>query len=135
MNFVYSDKTKKYLKQLTAFFDEHIYLNDAVYQQMQSAADRWSPVPIVEELKQKARAARLSNMFMIHVKSAGVCLSNLEYAPLCEMMGCVHWSSEVFNCSAPDTGNMTRSRFVERRSRRSSGSILCSKAGSALAFP
>ena len=107
MNFEYSDKTKKYLKELTAFFDEYIHPNDALYhQQLESAANRWAPVPIVEELKPKARAAGLWNMFMIHDKSAGVGLTNLEYAPLCEMMGRVHWSSEVFNCSAPDTGNM-----------------------------
>src|SRR5882724_12676901 len=86
--------------------DEHIYPNEERHaEQLAGAADRWQPVPIVEALKPKAWAAGLWNLFLAHSKT-GPGLSNLEYAPLCEIMGRVSWASEVFNCSAPDTGNM-----------------------------
>ncbi|HSV84594.1 MAG TPA: acyl-CoA dehydrogenase family protein [Ramlibacter sp.] len=104
MDFELSPKTQALQQQLGAFMEEHIYPNDAAYwEQLAASPDRWQPQPIVEALKPKARAAGLWNLF--HHSSEHQ-LTNLEYAPLCEMMGRVHWASEVFNCSAPDTGNM-----------------------------
>jgi len=105
MHFAYSDKVQELQKKLTAFMDEHIYPNEQLYFQQISEGDRWQPVPILEELKPKARAAGLWNLFLPeHEWGAG--LTNLEYAPLCEIMGRVLMAPEVFNCSAPDTGNM-----------------------------
>src|SRR3982075_3717748 len=86
--------------------DEHIYPNDASYYAHVRGDKRWTPVPIIEELKPRARKAGLWNLFLPHSKRAPEGLSNLEYAPLCEIMGRVSWAPEVFNCSAPDTGNM-----------------------------
>ena len=105
MNFEYSEKTRELQKRLLAFFDEHIHPNEAKYEQQVNEGDRWQPVPLLEELKPKARAAGLWNLFLPE-SEYGAGLTNLEYAPLCEIMGRVPWSSEVFNCSAPDTGNM-----------------------------
>jgi acyl-CoA dehydrogenase len=87
--------------------DEHVYPNEATYKkQLGAGGDRWQPPPIVEELKQKARAAGLWNLFLPE-SEYGAGLTNTEYAPLCEIMGRVHpFGAEVFNCSAPDTGNM-----------------------------
>jgi len=104
MNFDYSDKVKSLQKQLTAFMDDHIYPNESTYYQ-QIAENRWRPVPIIEELKPKARAAGLWNLFLPD-REYGAGLTNLEYAPLCEIMGRSAMAPEVFNCSAPDTGNM-----------------------------
>lgn len=99
-----SAKTRELQQQLTAFMEEHIYPNEQTFHdQIESA--RWSPTRIVEELKPKARAAGLWNLFLPH-DERGAGLSNLEYAPLCEIMGRSAMASEVFNCSAPDTGNM-----------------------------
>jgi acyl-CoA dehydrogenase len=108
MQFEYTDKVKGLIARLEAFFEEHIYPNEkAVYDFIYSrqGKERWEPIPIVEELKPKAKAAGLWNLFLPH-SERGAGLTNLEYAPLCEIMGRVSWSSEVFNCSAPDTGNM-----------------------------
>jgi len=105
LNFEYSEKTRELQKRLLAFFDEHIHPNEAKYEQQVNEGDRWQPVPLLEELKPKARAAGLWNLFLPE-SEYGAGLTNLEYAPLCEIMGRVPWSSEVFNCSAPDTGNM-----------------------------
>src|SRR5207253_827354 len=105
MDFDYSPKVDALRQKLGAFMDEFVYPNQRRYQEADSAADRWRPNPVVEELKPKARAAGLWNLFLPEsTKGAG--LSNLEYAPLCEIMGRVEWAPEVFNCSAPDTGNM-----------------------------
>lgn len=82
--------------------DEHIYPNENKYQDEINKGDRWQPLILIEELKKMAKEAGLWNLFLPEVSG----LSNLEYAPLAEMMGRVVWSSEVFNCSAPDTGNM-----------------------------
>ncbi|HEX4605016.1 MAG TPA: acyl-CoA dehydrogenase family protein [Candidatus Angelobacter sp.] len=104
MNFDYSQKVKALLQRLGAFMDEHIYPNEARYfQEIEKA--RWTPSQVIEELKPKARAAGLWNLFLPE-NEHGAGLTNLEYAPLCEMMGRSMMAPEVFNCSAPDTGNM-----------------------------
>jgi len=111
MMFEYSDKTKALIERVTAFMDEHIYPNEARYEQESAEGDRWKVLPVIEELKPIARAAGLWNLFL-NVSDhdvgewKGPGLTNSEYAPLAEIMGRVGWSSEVFNCSAPDTGNM-----------------------------
>jgi len=104
MNFDYSEKVKSLEQRLRAFMDEHIYPNEKRYYQ-EIERDRWSPTKVIEELKPKARAAGLWNLFLPHDEN-GAGLSNLEYAPLCEIMGRSILAPEVFNCSAPDTGNM-----------------------------
>ena len=103
MLFDHSDKAKQLQQQLSAFMDEYIYPNEARFHQ-ESQSDRWKPLPFMEELKSKARSAGLWNLFLPDEHGAG--LSNFDYAPLCEMMGRTMFASEVFNCSAPDTGNM-----------------------------
>jgi acyl-CoA dehydrogenase len=106
MNFEHSEKVSGLIKQVRGFVEEHILPNESTHT-AQLAADRWNTPPIVEELKVKAREAGLWNLFLPveHGKySPG--LTNLEYAPLAEEMGRVTWASEVFNCAAPDTGNM-----------------------------
>ncbi len=85
--------------------DEHVYPHEATYRAQGQAGDRWQPQPIVEELKVRTRASGLWNLFL-QDSDLGPGLSNFEYAPLCEIMGRVAWAAEVFNCSAPDTGNM-----------------------------
>jgi acyl-CoA dehydrogenase len=105
MEFEYSDKVKQLQKKLTAFMDEHVYPNEKVFYKQIDQGDRWQPTAIIEELKPKARAAGLWNLFLPE-NPFGEGLSNLEYAPLCEIMGRSPMAPEVFNCSAPDTGNM-----------------------------
>jgi len=104
VNFEFSDKVKDLQRRLQVFLDEHIYPNEQCFHD-QIEQNRWSPTRIVEELKVKARAAGLWNLFLPDSKQ-GARLTNLEYAPLCEMMGRSVMAPEVFNCSAPDTGNM-----------------------------
>jgi acyl-CoA dehydrogenase len=104
MNFDYTDKVKSLQQRLRAFMDEHIYPSEKRYYQ-EIERDRWAPSKVIEELKPKARAAGLWNLFLPH-DANGAGLSNLEYAPLCEIMGRSILAPEVFNCSAPDTGNM-----------------------------
>jgi len=104
MNFDYTEKVKSLQQRLSAFMDEHIYPNEKrFYQEIEN--DRWSPTKVIEELKPKARAAGLWNLFLPD-DDQGAGLTNLEYAPLCEIMGRSILAPEVFNCSAPDTGNM-----------------------------
>ena len=105
MHFEYSDKVKELQKRLLAFMDEYIYPNEKIYHQQIEEGDRWQPTAIIEELKPRARAAGLWNLFLPE-NPYGEGLSNLEYAPLCEIMGRSTMAPEVFNCSAPDTGNM-----------------------------
>ena len=105
MNFEYSDKVKGLERELKAFMDEHIYPNERTYHEQVREGDRWQPVAIIEELKKKARAAGLWNLFLPE-SEYGAGLTNVEYAPLCEIMGRSVMAPEVFNCSAPDTGNM-----------------------------
>jgi acyl-CoA dehydrogenase len=104
MNFDHSSKVKDFQQRLVAFMDEHIYPNEARYHH-EIDQNRWQPVKVIEELKPKARAAGLWNLFLPHDEN-GAGLTNLEYAPLCEIMGRSPMAPEVFNCSAPDTGNM-----------------------------
>ena len=110
MNFDYTDKVKELQGRLLAFMDKHIYPNEkrffAEIEANRAKGNPWVPTAIVEELKPKARAEGLWNLFIPHSKRAPEGLSNLEYAPLCEIMGRVPFAAEVFNCSAPDTGNM-----------------------------
>ncbi|MGE0798945.1 MAG: acyl-CoA dehydrogenase family protein [Lautropia sp.] len=105
-----STKTRELLERLHAFYDQYIYPNEGRYHEERGAAlragDAWQPSQLVDELKGKARAAGLWNLFLPHPYKGQGGISNLDYAPLCEVMGRVMWSAEVFNCSAPDTGNM-----------------------------
>ena len=107
MHFEHNARTRELLARLQAFMDVRVYPAEPVYhEQMQSfAAQRWRIPPILEELKEQARAAGLWNLFLPE-SPRGPGLTNLEYAPLCEVMGRVEFAPEVFNCSAPDTGNM-----------------------------
>jgi acyl-CoA dehydrogenase len=105
MNFEFTDKVKSLQKRLQAFMDEHIYPNEQRYKDELNPDDRWRPSEIIEELKPKARGAGLWNLFLPECED-GAGLTNLEYAPLCEIMGRSTMAAEVFNCSAPDTGNM-----------------------------
>ena len=105
-----SPKTTDLLNRLDAFFAEHIYPNEERYHRemaaFRRAGDPWQTPAVVDELKVVAHRAGLWNMFLPHPYKGHGGISNLDYAPLCEVMGRVGWSSEVFNCSAPDTGNM-----------------------------
>ena len=104
--FEFSEKSKSYQKRVTAFIREHVIPNDQkVAAHDGQNGDRWQPIPIIEDLKKKAKADGLWNLFLPD-SERGAGLSNLDYAPICEIMGRYPWSSEVFNCSAPDTGNM-----------------------------
>jgi len=109
MDFSYSERTAALQARVSAFMAEHVYPAEPVYwQQLEAntaAGKRWQPLAVIEALKPKARAAGLWNLFLPE-SSRGAGLSNQEYAPLAEIMGRVPWASEVFNCSAPDTGNM-----------------------------
>ncbi len=104
MDFEYSEKTKQLLARLNAFMDLHVYPNEKLYYE-QVAADRWGNPPVLDDLKAKARAEGLWNLFLPDSEH-GAGLTNTEYAPLCEVMGRVHFSAQVFNCAAPDTGNI-----------------------------
>jgi acyl-CoA dehydrogenase len=102
MNFEYSDKCKDMLERLGSFMRANVYPNEEAYAQELNSGDRWQPLRLIEDLKLKAKSEGLWNLFLPGVSG----LTNLDYAPLAEMMGRVTWASEVFNCSAPDTGNM-----------------------------
>ena len=105
MDFEHSPLAQEYIERLTAFMEAHVYpVEHDYYEYIDSCEDRWASVPLMEELKAKAREAGLWNLFM--PKDHGGELSNLDYAPLAEIMGRVLWSPEIFNCNAPDTGNM-----------------------------
>ena len=105
MDFDHSPKVKALQKKLDDFMGEFIYANQQKYREQTAGDDRWRPSALIEGLKPKARAAGLWNLFLPDSPQGGG-LTNLEYAPLCEIMGRVPWAPEVFNCSAPDTGNM-----------------------------
>src|SRR6266849_7864645 len=105
MNFDYTDKVKELQRRVQGFMDEHVHPEDATFFRQIAEGDRWQPTRIVEELKAKSRAQDVWNLFLPESES-GAGLTNLEYAPLCEIMGRSVMAPEVFNCSAPDTGNM-----------------------------
>ncbi|MEL6214467.1 MAG: acyl-CoA dehydrogenase [Pseudomonadota bacterium] len=106
MNFDYTPKVQALQERLLAFMDEHIYPNEAAYHDyIENAEDRWTIPPIMEQLKAEAKKAGLWNLFLPE-SDRGAGLTNLEYAPLCEIMGRSPIAPEVFNCAAPDTGNM-----------------------------
>jgi acyl-CoA dehydrogenase len=105
MDFSHSDKVKELIARVTSFMDRHVYQNEATYHDQLGKGDRWRPPPIIEDLKRKARGEGLWNLFLPKSKH-GAGLTNLEYAPLCEIMGRSPIAPEVFNCAAPDTGNM-----------------------------
>ncbi len=110
MDFAYSERVKALQDKLARFMDAHVYPNERRFRDEVEAnrakGNPWVPTRLIEELKPKARAEGLWNLFLPRSPRVPEGLSNLEYAPLCEIMGRVHWAPEVFNCSAPDTGNM-----------------------------
>ena len=112
MIFDHNDKTKELIARVEAFMDKYVYPNEATYDEQMIAfgEDRWQIPQILEDLKVKAKEEGLWNMFLPESERGGG-LTNVEYAPICEIMGRVGWASEVFNCSAPDTGNM---ELIER---------------------
>jgi len=105
MDFAYSARVTALAEKLRGFMDDHIYPNEARYAEEIAAGDRWEPSAIMEKLKAKAKAAGLWNLFLPE-SERGAGLGNLDYAPLCEIMGRSSMAAEAFNCSAPDTGNM-----------------------------
>ncbi len=123
MDFTYSEKVKTLQGRLARFMGEHVYPNERRFRDEVEAnrakGNPWVPTKLIEELKPKARAEGLWNLFLPRSPRAPEGLSNLEYAPLCEIMGRVHWAPEVFNCSAPDTGNMeTLERYGTEEQKR-----------------
>jgi len=105
MEFEHSPLAREYMARLSDFMDEHVYpVEHDYYDHVDNAPNRWATVPLMEDLKEKARAQGLWNLFM--PRDHGGELSNLDYAPLAEIMGRVLWAPEIFNCNAPDTGNM-----------------------------
>lgn len=102
MDFAPTPKSLEYAERLREFMAANVYPNEGRYHEEINTGDRWRPLELIEELKSKAKAAGLWNLFLPDISG----LSNLEYAPLAEIMGRVTWAAEVFNCSAPDTGNM-----------------------------
>ena len=125
--------------RLRAFMDEHIYPNEAEFARQVNAGNRWEHVQLIEDLKPKAREAGLWNLFLPRESDPdgqfGAGLSNLEYAPLCEIMGRVWWAPEIFNCNAPDTGNMEVLTRYGTPEQQRIGSGRCWKARSARALP
>ncbi|MDJ0814675.1 MAG: acyl-CoA dehydrogenase family protein [Desulfobacterales bacterium] len=105
MFFEISDRAKDLQERLGAFMDTYIYPNEEEYHRQLNTGERWQVIPLLEELKDKAKSEGLWNLFLPE-SEYGAGLTNLEYAPLCEIMGRVHWAPEVFNCGAPDTGNI-----------------------------
>jgi acyl-CoA dehydrogenase len=106
MDFEYSEKVKDLQARVSSFMDEHIYPNEQeLHDQLDEGENRWKILPLLEQIKDKAKEAGLWNLFLPESEH-GAGLTNLEYAPLCEIMGRSHFAAEAFNCSAPDTGNM-----------------------------
>ena len=108
--YTFSERSMSYQKQLKTFMDDHVYPNEAVYlEHLENTENRFASIPLMEELKLEAKKQGLWNLF-VPPKLSKFCdhegLTNFEYAPLAEIMGRVLWSPEIFNCNAPDTGNM-----------------------------
>jgi acyl-CoA dehydrogenase len=124
MDFDYSDRCKDLQGRLLAFMDQHIYPNEKAFHEEvdrngREKGNRWIPTELIERLKPLAREQGLWNLFLPRSSRAPEGLSNLDYAPLCEIMGRVPWAAEVFNCSAPDTGNMeTLERYGSEEHKR-----------------
>ncbi|HMS78716.1 MAG TPA: acyl-CoA dehydrogenase family protein [Burkholderiaceae bacterium] len=123
MDFEYSPKVRELQARLNDFMNKHVYPNEERFhhevEANRKAGDQWVPTKVVEELKPLARQAGLWNLFLPFSKRVPEGLTNLEYAPLCEIMGRVHFAAEVFNCSAPDTGNMeTFERYASEELKR-----------------
>ncbi|WP_315831960.1 acyl-CoA dehydrogenase family protein [Bradyrhizobium prioriisuperbiae] len=124
MDFTMSDRQREWLERVSSFMTKHVRPAVKTYKEQDAAGERWKVIPVLEELKKKARAEGLWNMFMPpssheddEFRGAG--LSNLEYALLSEQMGHIGWASEVFNCSAPDTGNMeVLMRYASKEQKR-----------------
>ena len=111
MDFTMSERQNEWRNRVISFMDKHVRPAAPIYKEQDAKGERWKVIPVLEDLKKKAKAEGLWNMFMPpneheddEFRGAG--LSNLEYALLAEQMGHFYWASEVFNCSAPDTGNM-----------------------------
>ncbi len=141
MNFAYSNRCKELQTRLLAFMDEHVYPNEKAFKQEvdengRQHGNRWLPTRLVERLKPLARQQGLWNLFLPRSERAPEGLSNLDYAPLCEIMGRVAWAPEVFNCSAPDTGNMeTLERYgLEEHKRQWLAPLLNGEIRSAFAM-
>ena len=132
MDFEYSPRVRSLQARLLAFFDEHIYPNEARYaaeiDENRRAGNAFKPLRLIEELKPRARDAQLWNLFLPRSPRAPEGLSNLEYAPLCEIMGRVPWAPEVFNCAAPDTGNMETIERYGTEAQKDAGWSRCSPA-------
>lgn len=106
MDFAYTDRAKSLIERLSGFMDRYVYPNERVYhEQIAASGDPFHHTEVIDDLKAKARAEGLWNLFLPD-NEYGAGLTNLEYAPLAELMGRVPWAAEVFNCAAPDTGNM-----------------------------
>ena len=109
MDFSHSEKVRDLQERITQFMDNHVYPAEALYhkelEENRRSGNPWQVTKVLEDLKKKAKAADLWNLFLPHSEH-GAGLTNLEYAPLCEIMGRSHIAPEAFNCSAPDTGNM-----------------------------
>jgi len=123
MNFDYTPKVQALRQRMLDFMEAHIYPNEHRFHEeiagFRRSGNPWQVSRVIEELKPQARAAGLWNLFLPHSERVPQGLTNLEYAPLCEIMGRVHWSAQVFNCSAPDTGNMeTLERFGSEAHKR-----------------
>ena len=124
MDFAYSKRCEDLRERLLSFMDTHVYPNERRYKDEvdrngRERGNRWIPTEVVEELKPVARAAGLWNLFLPKSSRAPEGLSNLDYAPLCEIMGRIPWAPEIFNCSAPDTGNMeTIERYGSEQNKR-----------------
>ena len=122
MDFELSPRTQDFRERLLAFMEAHIYPNESVFHEQVADGDRWQPAPIIEELKERARAEGLWNLWLpedISYEGHGEGLKILEYASLCEIMGRSHIAPEAFNCSAPDTGNMeTLLRFGNEEQKK-----------------
>ncbi|MEY3900547.1 MAG: hypothetical protein RI962_1702 [Pseudomonadota bacterium] len=124
MDFAYSKRCEDLREKLLSFMDTHVYPNERRYKDEvdrngRERGNRWIPTEVVEELKPVARAAGLWNLFLPKSSRAPEGLSNLDYAPLCEIMGRIPWAPEIFNCSAPDTGNMeTIERYGSEQNKR-----------------